>query len=308
MNKKIIMLSILFGLTTSTAAIANYQGREQLKQSESLASTSQYYSALGTEENLQKNVQDVIENPQTPPPVAEAVSTKENTESTIVVQAPTVNSTKKTTTAPPSRGGQVPKNNVTQKPSTSTKSVEVSTAKKTSSNVETKTAAKAPTKSTSSAAAKSKVELLDWWKSARSVFSSGTAAEITDVATGKTFKAKRTMGTNHADTEALTRQDTEIIKSIWGGFSWARRPVILNINGRRLAASMSAMPHAGIDSAPAYAVVNNRSDGYGTGENLDVIKGNGMDGHFDIHFLNSTRHKDGKIDTAHQEAIKKAMR
>lgn len=299
------MLSILFGLTTSTAAIANYQGREQLKQSESLASTSQYYSSLDTEENLQNDIQDVIENPHTPPPVDESVSTKEDTETTIVVQAPTVNSTKKTTTVPPSRGGQVPKNNVTPKPST--KPAEVSTAKKTSSNVETKTAAKAPTKSTSSVAAKSKVELLDWWKSARSVFSSGTVAEITDVATGKTFKAKRTMGTNHADTEALTKQDTEIIKSIWGGFSWARRPVILNINGRRLAASMSAMPHAGIDSAPAYAVVNNRSDGYGTGENLDVIKGNGMDGHFDIHFLNSTRHKDGKIDTAHQAALMKAV-
>lgn len=153
-----------------------------------------------------------------------------------------------------------------------------------------------------------KVELLDWWKEASNVFSIDTVAQVTDVYSGKTFKVKRTMGTNHADSEALTIEDTNIIKSIWGGFSWERRPVILTIDGRRLAASMSAMPHAGIDSAPAFKVVNNRSEGYGRGENLDVIKHNGMDGHFDIHFLNSTRHKDGKKDPQHQEAVKIAAK
>ena len=30
------------------------------------------------------------------------------------------------------------------------------------------------------------------------------------------------------------------------------------------------------------------------GINFDYIKGNGMDGHFDIHFAGSTRHMDGK--------------
>jgi hypothetical protein len=114
------------------------------------------------------------------------------------------------------------------------------------------------------------------------------------------------MGTNHADTEALTKEYTAIIKSIWGGFSWDRRPIILTIGGKRYAASMSAMPHAGLDAAPAYSVVDNRSEGYGRGENLDVIKGNGMDGHFDIHFLNSTRHKDGQEDPEHQAAVLKA--
>jgi hypothetical protein len=149
-----------------------------------------------------------------------------------------------------------------------------------------------------------KTELLDWWKEAQFIFARDSIATVKDVYTGKTFKVKRTMGTNHADSEALTLKDTETIKSIWGGFSWDRRPVHVYINGRVLAASMSAMPHAGLDSAPAYAYVNNRSDGYGSGENLDVIKNNGMDGHFDIHFLNSTRHKDGKIDPEHQKMIK----
>jgi hypothetical protein len=161
-----------------------------------------------------------------------------------------------------------------------------------------------PPKSTSKSTYQSKIETLDWWKEARHVFETNSIAVVTDVNTNKSFKVKRTMGTNHADAEALTSEDTKIIKSIWGGFSWERRPVIVEINGRKLAASMSAMPHAGIDSAPAFKVVSNRSLGYGRGENLDVIKSNGMDGHFDIHFLNSTRHKDGKKDPEHQTAIK----
>jgi hypothetical protein len=128
-------------------------------------------------------------------------------------------------------------------------------------------------------------------------------AEVKDVYTGKTFKIKRTMGSNHADCEAVSKEDTAIIKSIWGGFNWNTRPVIVSVGGRRLAASMSSMPHAGIDSAPFAAIVNNRSEGYGRGENLDAVKGNGMNGHFDVHFLNSTRHKDGKEDSRHQAAI-----
>lgn len=148
--------------------------------------------------------------------------------------------------------------------------------------------------------------LLDWWKSACKIFSTGTIAKVTDVGTGKSFYVKRTTGTNHADSEALSSRDTDIIKSIWRGFSWERRPVIITINGENIAASMSGMPHAGVDKAPALAYVNNRSDGYGSGVNYDFIKGNGMNGHFDIHFLHSTRHKDGKQDSQHQNAVMKA--
>lgn len=156
--------------------------------------------------------------------------------------------------------------------------------------------------------AKGSVELLDWWKQARNVFSIGTTAVVQDVRTGKTFKIKRTMGSNHADCEAVSKADADIIRSIWGGFSWDVRPVIIIVGGRRLAASMSSLPHAGVDSAPAFSVVDNRSEGYGRGENLDTIKGNGMNGHFDVHFLNSTRHKDGQIDPRHQAAIKIAAK
>ncbi len=159
---------------------------------------------------------------------------------------------------------------------------------------------------------KPKIENLDWWGEAQYLYPIGSVAEIEDIYTGKTFKMKRTFGTNHADVEALTSNDTEVIKSIWGGFSWERRPIIVKINGRRIAASMAGMPHAGNDAYPALSQAPDLSDGYGTGQNLDVVKGNNMDGVCDIHFLNSTRHEDGSVeavsDPEHQKNIEIASK
>ncbi|HSN58786.1 MAG TPA: hypothetical protein VLR72_04930, partial [Clostridiaceae bacterium] len=131
------------------------------------------------------------------------------------------------------------------------------------------------------------------WGEVNGLIPRGTTFEVRDLYTGKTFSITRTYGTNHIDGEATAISDSEIIKSIWGGFTWERRPVIVTFNGQSLAASMAAMPHAGLDSEPADATVSNRSDSYGTGTNLDAVKNNGMDGVIDIHFLGSTRHLDG---------------
>jgi hypothetical protein len=148
-------------------------------------------------------------------------------------------------------------------------------------------------------------ELLKW-SDVNSMIPRQTTFQVKDLYTGKTFSITRTYGTNHIDGEATTLSDTEIIKSIWGGFTWERRPVIVTNNGQSIAASMAAMPHAGLDAQPAEATVSNRSDGYGTGTNLDAIKNNGMDGVIDIHFIGSTRHLDGKPDPRHQAAIQVA--
>jgi peptidoglycan hydrolase-like protein with peptidoglycan-binding domain len=184
-----------------------------------------------------------------------------------------------------------------------TKSSTTTAAKPTS----TTTAAK-PTTSTAAAAEKGGVEMLDWWKEANKVFKIGSTATITDVKTGKTFKIVRTYGTNHADVEAHTANDSKIIKDIWGGWSWTRRPVIVEVNDRKIAASMAAMPHAGVDSQPANTYVSQRSGGYSRGTNLDKIKDNGMSGHMDVHFLNSRTHGSNKIDPKHQAAVKAAAK
>lgn len=148
-------------------------------------------------------------------------------------------------------------------------------------------------------------EYMDWWKGAQYLIPIGAEIKVVDFYSGKSFNAKRTTGANHADVETLTSQDTAKLKEIWGGnFSWKSRSAIIVCNGRRIAASLSSMPHAGNDNDLGGHHTNWRSDNYGPGLNFDYIKNNNMHGHFDIHFLNSTRHKDGQIDHNHQKNIK----
>jgi hypothetical protein len=127
-------------------------------------------------------------------------------------------------------------------------------------------------------------EYLDWFEASQYLFPINAVATVTDFETGKSFQVKRTIGASHSDTEPLTAADTAIIKDVWGGnFSWSVRPVIVEVNGRRIAASMTSMPHS-----------------------IEYITDNDFTGHFDIHFLNSLRHKDNAIDPDHQAAIKVA--
>lgn len=124
-------------------------------------------------------------------------------------------------------------------------------------------------------------ELLDWWTEAQYVVPIGKTFIVEDFYTGKRWNMKRTIGANHADVEPVSASDTAIMKGVWGGsWSWAVRPVIVEVNGRRLAASASAMPH-----------------------DVQKITNNNFNGHSDLYFLNSTRHKDGLKDQNHQNAI-----
>lgn len=144
-------------------------------------------------------------------------------------------------------------------------------------------------------------EILDWFDEAQYVFPIGKTGKLTDPDSGKSFNVKRTIGAGHSDTETLTAQDSQIMKYIFGGsWSWNRKQFILEVDGRKLAVSIAGMPHAGVDGLPFLQTVGNRSDNYGTGPNYDAIPGNGMDGHFDLYFLNCQRHVDSKIDAAHQ--------
>lgn len=127
-------------------------------------------------------------------------------------------------------------------------------------------------------------EYLDWWSEAQYVFPIGKIAKVTDLATGRIFRIKRTIGANHADCEPLTAADAAVMKEVWGGqYSWKERAVLIEVDGRKLAASMASMPHG-----------------------VEYIKDNNFTGHFDVHFPNSTRHKDGKVSRAHQEQIRLA--
>lgn len=130
------------------------------------------------------------------------------------------------------------------------------------------------------------VKEMDWWKSdIQKIFAKGTDATITDVRTGLTWREQRRGGTNHADVQPLTAEDTAALKKAYGGkWSWNRRPIWVTINGQNYAASMNGMPHGG-----------------------SSIKNNNFDGHHCIHFTNSRTHCSNKVCPNHQKAIKEAL-
>jgi peptidoglycan hydrolase-like protein with peptidoglycan-binding domain len=125
--------------------------------------------------------------------------------------------------------------------------------------------------------------MVDWFKSGRYLFPRGATAKVTDLYTGISFYMKRTGGTNHADSEPVSKSDAGKIKQIWGGWSWDRRPVILDIGGDRIAASMHGMPHA-----------------------YDFVSDNGMTGHVCIHMYKSRTHIRNAEDPDHQAAVRRA--
>lgn len=133
-------------------------------------------------------------------------------------------------------------------------------------------------------------ELVDW-SLVKNIFKVGMIATITDLDTGLTWKVKRLGGSNHADIEPLTAQDTSIMKQVYGGeWSWARRAVVVNINGRKIAGSINGMPHGG-----------------------QTIYNNNFNGHHCLHFLNSMTHGSNQwapspahVDAAHQAAVRRA--
>lgn len=147
-------------------------------------------------------------------------------------------------------------------------------------------------------------EYLDWKNAKKILKRNKTILTVKELKTGLKFKVKVTSGSNHADVEPLTNNDTKTIKKIWGGFSWVRKPVLVYVNGRTIAASMTAMPHAGVEGKAGGKYVSGRSGGYGYGYNFDFVKGNGISGHMDIHFKNSRRHKDNRKDSKHQNCVK----
>lgn len=150
-------------------------------------------------------------------------------------------------------------------------------------------------------------ELLDWFSEAQYVIPINTDFTIVDFETKKSFKARRTVGSGHADCEPLTANDTAIMKEIWGGnFNWNKRSILVISQGRKLAASMSGMLHAGNEGAPGGEWTSWRSDNYGAGTNYDYVKGNNAHGHFDLYFYNSIGHKNGVINEGHQSNIRKS--
>jgi hypothetical protein len=122
------------------------------------------------------------------------------------------------------------------------------------------------------------------WDEADHEFPKHAIFNVVDMETGLSFHVQRRAGRRHADVQPLTQADTAVMKQIYNGeWSWRRKAILIERDGKLFAASMHGMPHGG-----------------------DGIPDNGFSGHFCIHFLGSTTHGSGNVDPEHQLMIYKA--
>lgn len=126
------------------------------------------------------------------------------------------------------------------------------------------------------------------WENGRRLFTVGAKATLKDLQTGISFNVKYYGGSNHADIVPLTTSDTNNMKKIYPTWSWsAMRPMVLyftqGTTNYQLAVSLTGMPHGTTD-----------------------IYDNGVSGHLDMYFYNSTSHSTNEISPTHQNNILKA--
>ena len=89
-----------------------------------------------------------------------------------------------------------------------------------------------------------KVVNLDWFDVVDTFFEKYVTVRVIDVNTKKQYYVKRTGGYNHADVEPIDSANVDIFHSLYNyEWSWARRPVWVEINGVFVAASINGMPH-----------------------------------------------------------------
>ncbi len=129
-------------------------------------------------------------------------------------------------------------------------------------------------------------EKLDWYGGGSEWIPRGAVFQVQDVRTGKTFACRRMEGVAHLDAEPLSPYDTFVMLGLFGGeWSWDRRPILLRVGGRVVAASMNGKPHG-----------------------FSSITDNAMKGHFCIHFFGSRNHNTGRVSDTHQACVIEATR
>ena len=125
---------------------------------------------------------------------------------------------------------------------------------------------------------------LDWFEYMNNYFTKYVTIRVIDIKSKKEYFVQRLGGYNHADVQAVDAKNTEIFKKIYGGeWSWTRRPVWVEIDGKYYAGSTNGMPHG-----------------------FDILK-TGEGGHTCIHFLNSMTHGTKRVDPDHQACVKYAF-
>ncbi len=126
-------------------------------------------------------------------------------------------------------------------------------------------------------------ELVDW-SEVKTLLSVGNTYVVTDYNTGRQFNLTFAGGENHAEMEASAATDVTAIKEVFGGdFSFFKRPAVIKIGDKNIAASLQGYPHGS-----------------------DSVSVNDMDGHLCMYFNGSTSHVSNLPDAEHAAQIYKA--
>ncbi len=131
------------------------------------------------------------------------------------------------------------------------------------------------------------VEVLsyDWFSFMDEHFTKYVTVKVIDIWSETEYYVQRLGGYNHADVQTIDKENTEIFKKVYGGeWSWARRPVWVEIDGQYFAGSTNGMPHG-------FSILDNEEGG-----------------HTCIHFLNSKTHGTKRVDEQHQECVSYAAK
>lgn len=119
------------------------------------------------------------------------------------------------------------------------------------------------------------------WNKVQETLTEGNTYTITDYNTSKTFSVIYTGGKNHAEVECATAADTAVYKEVFGGeFNYSKRPVLIQVNGTMIAASMQGQPHGD-----------------------DSVSRNDMSGHSCLFFEGSLSHVGSLPDTEHLKQV-----
>lgn len=126
-------------------------------------------------------------------------------------------------------------------------------------------------------------ELVDW-SEVKSLLTEGKSYIVHDYNTGAVWNMTFTGGDNHAEMECTSADDTALYRKAFGDtFNYSKRPVVIEIEGRLVAASLQGYPH---------------------GE--DKVSNNDMAGHACMFFNGSLSDVGNWPDVEHQTLIYKA--
>ncbi len=126
-------------------------------------------------------------------------------------------------------------------------------------------------------------ELVEW-SEVGGLLAEGNSYTVHDYNTGATWSMVFTGGENHAEMECASATDTAAYLTAFGNaFNYSKRPVVIEIGERKIAASLQGYPHGD-----------------------DEISGNDMAGHACMFFNGSFSHVGGLPDVEHQAMVYKA--